>query len=61
MPDSSWWGRAKLPPRSPLLAIRKRKRLYTLHRDAHEITLEKRNVPAFTAWEPLEQAAGPGT
>jgi hypothetical protein len=47
MPDSSWWGRAKLPPRPPLLAIRRRERLYTLHRDAHEITLEKRDVPAM--------------
>jgi hypothetical protein len=40
-PNSDWWDRAKLPPRSQPIEVRKRERLYTLHRDAHEITLEK--------------------
>jgi hypothetical protein len=42
--NSDWWDRAKLPPRPPLIEIRKRERLYELHKDAHEITLEKRPV-----------------
>jgi hypothetical protein len=37
-------GTAKLPPRPQPIEIRKRERLYELHKDAHEITLEKRPV-----------------
>jgi hypothetical protein len=47
MTSSAWWDRAKRPPRPQPIEIRKRERLYELHRDAHEITLEKRNVPAM--------------
>jgi hypothetical protein len=43
-PDSDWWDRAKLPPRPPLVEIRKRERLCTLRKGEHEITLEKRDV-----------------
>jgi hypothetical protein len=39
--------RAKLPPRPQPIEIRTRERLYELHKDAHEITLEKRAVPAM--------------
>jgi hypothetical protein len=46
-PNSDWWDRAKLAPRPQPIEIRTRERLYTLHRDAHEITLEKRDVPAM--------------
>lgn len=47
MPNSDWWDRAKQPPRSQPIEVRKRELLCTLHRDAHEITLEKRDVPAM--------------
>ncbi len=46
-PNSGWWDRAKLPPRPPLIEIRKRERLCTLRKDEHEITLEKRDVPTM--------------
>ena len=46
MTNSDWWDRAKLPPRPQPIEIRTRERLYELHKDAHEITLEKRDVPA---------------
>jgi hypothetical protein len=46
-PNSDWWNRAKLPPRPQPIEIRKRERLFELHRDAHVITLEKRDVPAM--------------
>jgi hypothetical protein len=46
MTNSDWWDRAKLPPRPQPIEIRRRELLCTLHRDAHEITLGKRDVPA---------------
>jgi hypothetical protein len=46
-PNADWWDRAKQPPRPQPIDIRKRERPCTLHRDAHEITLEKRDVPAM--------------
>ena len=45
-PNSDWWGRAKLTPRPQPIEIRKRERLCTLRKGEHEITLEKRTVPA---------------
>ena len=46
-PNSTWWDRAKLPPRPQPIEIRKRERLCTLRKGQHQITLEKRDVPAM--------------
>jgi hypothetical protein len=45
--NSDWWARAHEPARPQPIEIHRRERLYTLHRDAHEITLGKRDVPAM--------------
>jgi hypothetical protein len=47
MTNSDWWDRAKLPPRPAQIEIRKRERLCTLRNGEHEITLERRDVPAL--------------
>jgi hypothetical protein len=43
-PDSSWWDRAKQPPRPQPIEIRKQERLCTLRKGEHMIELEKRAV-----------------
>ena len=46
-PNSSWWERAKLPPRPQPIEIRTRERLCTLRKGQHQIALEKRTVPVM--------------
>jgi hypothetical protein len=46
-PNADWWDRAKQQPRPQPIEIRKRELLYTLRRHTHQITLEKRDVPAM--------------
>ena len=47
MTDSDRWDRAKQPARPQPIEIRRRDRICTLHKGEHEITLEKRPVPAM--------------